>query len=105
MTIKSAPQAGADTMLIGDEPCYTFDGFLATMGICARTYYRQAERGLMPPRICIGKTIFFRKSAVNEWLRAREETMPRRICANGHVRKPVARAIESLRRRRARRAA
>jgi hypothetical protein len=74
-------------VLIGGEECYPFDGGLAEIRLNKRKYFRLAAKGEAPPRITIGKSIFFRKSALIAWLLSREESGPTRICANGRVRK------------------
>ncbi|HEY2860102.1 MAG TPA: helix-turn-helix domain-containing protein [Terracidiphilus sp.] len=103
--VQSTPKITQPTaVLIGDEMYYDFASTLAMLGIHERTYHRWEARGDAPPRTAIGKTLLFRKSALVEWLRSREESTPGRICANGHRRKPAARVTQPLRRR-ARRAA
>jgi hypothetical protein len=46
------------------------DGLLVT----ARTVKRWHSLGIGPPRVLIGRTPYYRRDAVRQWLRSREET-------------------------------
>ena len=56
----------------------TLDGYftpqqLATkLGVVPRTLYRWHLQRIGPPRISIGRQIFFREQSVSEWLASRE---------------------------------
>lgn len=43
---------------------------------CSRTLDRWSSLGIGPPRTVIGKKVLYRRQAVVEWLRAREEEIP-----------------------------
>lgn len=45
----------------------------AELGICKRTLDRWREKRRGPPRVVVGRKIFFRREAVEAWLRANEE--------------------------------
>jgi|HubBroStandDraft_6_1064221.scaffolds.fasta_scaffold47384_4 predicted DNA-binding transcriptional regulator AlpA len=56
----------------------TLEGFLtqrqlaAKLGVVPRTLYRWHLQRIGPPRISIGRQIFFREQSVSEWLASRE---------------------------------
>ena len=47
----------------------------AELGISGRTLERWNRMGTSPPRTRLGKRIVFRRDAVTEWLRSREQAV------------------------------
>jgi predicted DNA-binding transcriptional regulator AlpA len=61
---------------ITDE--YIEPGPLASeLGVSGRTLHRWYTERNGPPRVQIGRKILYRRQAVREWLRSREEAQPR----------------------------
>jgi predicted DNA-binding transcriptional regulator AlpA len=47
------------------------------LGVSDRTLHRWYVERIGPPRVTIGRKVLYRREAVREWLRSREETQPR----------------------------
>lgn len=47
------------------------------LGVCWRTLHRFHLNREGPPRVKIGRKVLYRREAVKEWLRSREEAQPR----------------------------
>lgn len=63
-------------MCIRDE-LLTPDELAEQMAVTRRTVERWHARRIGPPRIKVGKNVFYRRDAVRSWLLASEETQVR----------------------------
>lgn len=82
------------------NPAPTFDlltprQLAAELHMCLRTLYRLHESRSGPPRITLGKHIYYRRSSVAAWLQSRENSGVQ------PARKPVSRTRNTRRARRA----
>ena len=56
--------------------------FAAQRGVSLRTVQRERAQRIGPPFIKIGRKVFYRPAAIEQWLLAREQDQPR---ANGRA--------------------
>jgi len=76
---QSLPDYGAESMssLIAGE--YATPEQLATeLGISVRTLHRWHTARQGPPRVVLGRIVFYRRSSVLAWIESREERLTRR---------------------------
>ena len=77
MSIEHSPQRQDKSPWAKDTP--VLDGYLTTtecaaeLGINPRTLERWHRLREAPPRTTIGKKIYYRRAAVADWLRSREQ--------------------------------
>jgi predicted DNA-binding transcriptional regulator AlpA len=57
---------------------FTPQQLAAKLGVVPRTLYRWHRLRIGPPRIAIGRQIFFREQSVSEWLSSKEELKRRK---------------------------
>ena len=53
------------------------DDLAQELNVSPRTLHRWHTLRMGPPRVCIGRTILYRRAAVRAWLEGQEETKPR----------------------------
>ncbi|RZU98782.1 helix-turn-helix transcriptional regulator [Spiribacter vilamensis] len=51
--------------------------FAEEMGVTRRTVERWHAQRIGPPRIKIGKQVFYRRESISDWIIAHEQTEPR----------------------------
>jgi predicted DNA-binding transcriptional regulator AlpA len=51
----------------------TLEEFCDTFGVTARTAWRWQNRRTGPPRIMLGRKLYYRRSSVDSWLKQREK--------------------------------
>jgi hypothetical protein len=65
-----------DRALLGDE-FLTPQALAKELRVSTRTIARWHVERIAPPRICVGRSVFYKRSSVRTWLESREE-LPRR---------------------------
>lgn len=55
-----------------DEEYFSSDGLCQYLDISPRTLIRWRDGGFGPPCTSVGRCLYFRRTAVTEWLRSRE---------------------------------
>lgn len=51
--------------------------FAAARGVCVRTIQRERALRIGPPFIRLGRKVFYRPQAIEDWLIAQEQAQPR----------------------------
>jgi excisionase family DNA binding protein len=69
--MNSKPRPNPDGIIATDF--FTRESLSKDLGVSVRTIDRWVSLRLAPPRVVIGKLILFRREAVSEWLRSRED--------------------------------
>lgn len=51
--------------------------FAAARGVCVRTIQRERAQRIGPPFIRLGRKIYYRHQAIEDWLVSKEQAQPR----------------------------
>ena len=78
MHLQTEPERGADALLSG---WITRTDLAAALGVTVDTLGRWEARRFGPPCVRAGRTVLYRRRAVEDWLAAQE--MPRARAAGG----------------------